>query len=57
VPANYVVSVAGFYGTPFAEGVLASVKPGGLTSGVALNASKDVIVPISMTATNVLPML
>jgi hypothetical protein len=56
VPANYVLSVAGFYGTPIAEGVLISLK-GGLYMGVALNASKDVIVPISMTATNVLPML
>jgi hypothetical protein len=48
--------VAGFYGTPIAEGALISVK-GGLSMGVALNASKDVIVPISMTAANVLPML
>jgi hypothetical protein len=58
VPANYVLSVAGFLGTPIAEGVLFSLK-GGLSQGVALNVSKgvDVIVPISMTATNVLPML
>jgi len=57
VPANYVLRVAGFYGTSIAEGALVSVKPGGLSQGVALNASKDVIVPISMAATNVLPML
>jgi hypothetical protein len=56
VPANYVLSVFGFFGTPIGEGVLFSLK-GGLSQGVALNASKDVIVPIGMTATNVLPML
>jgi hypothetical protein len=56
VPANYGLSVAGFYGTPIAEGGLFSFK-GGLSEGVALNASKDVIVPVSRPTTNILPML
>jgi hypothetical protein len=56
VPATYILSAAGFYGTVIAEGALFSAtnKP---SMGVAINASKTVIVPFSMTATNVLPIL
>jgi hypothetical protein len=48
--------VVGFYGTPIAEGALFSLT-GGLYQGVALNASKDVIVPITLKNTDVEPIL
>jgi hypothetical protein len=56
VPATYVLSVVGFYGTAIAEGALVSLKTAA-SIGVAINASSTVIVPISITSTNVLPML
>jgi len=56
VPANYGQFVVGFYGTPIAEGALFSLT-GGLYQGVALNASKDVIVPITLKNTDVEPIL
>ena len=56
VPANYVLFLGGFYGTPMAEGVLTSVKTQA-SSGAAFNASKRVIVPISLTNTNVMPII
>jgi hypothetical protein len=56
VPATYVLSAAGFYGTAIAEGALISAtnQP---SMGVAINASKTVIVPFSFLKTSVLPML
>jgi hypothetical protein len=56
VPANYWLFLGGFYGTPMAEGELISVKTQA-SSGAAFNASKRVIVPISFTNTNVMPIL
>ena len=56
VPGTYLLSAAGFYGTTIAEGALisATTQP---SMGVAINAAKTVIVPISMAKTDVLPML
>jgi hypothetical protein len=56
VPANYLLFLGGFYGTPMAEGELFSVTTQA-SSGVAFNASTRVIVPLSLLNTNVLPIL
>jgi hypothetical protein len=56
VPATYLLIASGFFGTPIAEGALVSVAKAA-SMGLALNASKTVIVPISLSNTSVLPML
>jgi hypothetical protein len=56
VPANYELFLSGFYGTAMAEGALLSRK-NQASIGAAFNASKRVIVPISLLNTNVLPIL
>jgi hypothetical protein len=56
VPATYLLIASGFFGTPIAEGALVSVAKAP-SMGLALNASKTVIVPISLSNTSVLPML
>ena len=56
LPATYLLSTAGFYGTPIAVGAVVSVAKAP-SMGVAINASKNVIVPVTALNTNVLPML
>jgi hypothetical protein len=56
VPATYLLSLTGFYGTPIATGGLVSVS-GGLSVGAVVNVTDKVIVPISVADTNVLPLL
>jgi hypothetical protein len=56
VPTGYQLSANGFYGTSVAAGGMFSVK-GGVSMGLALDAVKHVIVPLSFSDTNVMPML
>jgi hypothetical protein len=56
VPAGYQLSMNGFYGTSVAAGGLFSLTGGG-SMGLALDAVKHVVVPLSFSDTNVSPML
>jgi hypothetical protein len=54
VPAGYVVGLSGFYGTSIANGFLISAgNPAAPSMGAVVDVSKQVIVPIGLTNTNV----
>jgi hypothetical protein len=56
VPVGYEIGVSGFFGTNVASGGLVSLK-GAPSIAVALDVRKHIIVPFSLAATNVAPML
>jgi hypothetical protein len=56
VPSGYYVTLVGFYGTDVATGAL-SEPTTGASIGAAVDVSKHVILPISLTNTNVTPLL
>ena len=55
VPAGYVLSLTGFFGTSVGAGGLFS--PTGASIGAAVNVSKHVIVPLPIANTNVMPLI
>jgi hypothetical protein len=56
VPAGYLFSASGFFGTSVAAAGLASIE-GAPAIGAALDVSKHIIVPFSFPETNVAPLL